>query len=218
MNYLSHFLLTEKLIPVLKKSPKPKVVQVSSRFHYATDGSDLRTYDGTRPPVASGRGGSHGFFFFRTQRQYASSKLAQILHARSLQERHNLTAVSACPTWVGTSIGGQGIQQLILESVAFPYNGFGISSILHAILDPHSDFERDFYVNVAVMIPPDNTTPFSYKILPLRDIVLAVIAYGILLPFQRVLATRGVDKSSYASYNKIQQDELYEWSRDQVSQ
>ena len=41
VNYLSHFLLTEKLAPLLSASPRPVVVQTSSSFHWAVDGSDL---------------------------------------------------------------------------------------------------------------------------------------------------------------------------------
>lgn len=46
-------------------------------------------------PVASSAGGSHGFVFFRSQRQYANSKLAQVLHARALQRRVSSSARSS---------------------------------------------------------------------------------------------------------------------------
>lgn len=99
MNYLSHFLLTEKLLPLLQKSPAPTVVQISSGMHWGVDGSDLlatfspedaestASGDTMNPPTASVPGGNHGFVFARTHRQYGNSKLAQILHARALQRR-----------------------------------------------------------------------------------------------------------------------------------
>ena len=129
------------------------MVQVSSRFHFAVDGSDLSTQGGTRDPKASVKGGSHGFFGFRSQRQYGNSKMAQILHARSLRRTHPwLQAVSVCPTWVGTQIGAKNgtLLHSLLEATAFPVDGFGLSSILHAILDyrsPLDDGSNDFYIN-----------------------------------------------------------------------
>ena len=61
VNYLSHFLLTEKLLPLMEKSSEhPKILQISSTFHYGVDGSDL----GGAAPVASQPGGSHGFVGF----------------------------------------------------------------------------------------------------------------------------------------------------------
>jgi len=241
VNYLSHVLLSEKLMPLLEKSPqkKPKIVQVSSRFHYAVDGSDLRTHSGgTNDPIASRVGGSHGFFFFRTQRQYANSKLAQILHARSLHDRYytpnnGVTVVSACPNWVGTQIiGPKGTYiQSIFEAIAFPSNGFGISSILHAILDTTTTTtitstttesttsppaRRDLYINtIGLNSHPsyqNNFPDWTYQLFPLRDIAMASIAYGFSLPFQRLITTRDVGYSSQESYDKTLQKELYEWS------
>ena len=191
VNYLAHFLWTEKLLPVLLKSGG-RIVQVSSRFHYAVDGSDLATHHGTTPPLASQNGGSPGFYLFRTQRQYANSKLSQILHARALNARYpatttttptQLLAVSACPSWVGTDIGGPkgSMMHSLLQFFTFPSTGFGLSSILHAILDTDTTtsrstanvdidddddddktappkttdprHQRDFYVNTAVSMP-----------------------------------------------------------------
>jgi len=195
----------------------------------------LSTHGATLDPIASKVGGSPGFFFFRPQRQYANSKLAQILHARSLQDRYysnnGVMTVSACPTWVGTQIiATKGTYtQSIFEAVAFPYNGFGISSILHAILDttarttkstgnnPVLPSRHDFYINTigsnsAYSVSDQHIPAWTYQLLPLRDIIMATFAYGILLPFQRLIPTRDVDYSSHASYDKTLQKELYEWS------
>jgi hypothetical protein len=222
VNYLSHFLLTEKLLPLLKQSSKPKILQISSSFHWAVDGSDLRRMDGdTTDIVASQPGGSHGFLVYRSQRQYANSKLAQILHARSLQ-RQNITAISACPAWVGTQIvakQGSFVHRLF-SNVAFPVHGFGLSSILHALFDTPKEKEMDYYVNTALNGPNrmDQMPAWMYKALPLRDLVCFLFAFLVLLPFQRFFPVRQTSLSSRVSYQEDLQDELYRWSREAVAE
>lgn len=222
VNYLSHFLLTEKLLPLMEKSSEhPKVLQISSSFHYGVDGSDL----GGATPVASLPGGSHGFFAYRSQRQYANSKLAQILHARSLKKRHKqITAVSACPSWVGTEIGaGRGtLAHSLFTKVAFPVNGYGLSSILHALFDDDNSSNannHDFYVNVDFGIPIvlDYLPSWTYSVLPIWDVVTSAFAMA-LLSFQRFFPVKIARTSSRASYNEQLQEELYEWSKTAVSE
>ncbi len=142
VNYLSHVLLTEKLLPNILKSSKPRIVQISSTYHIASDGSNLVPQRSGGRPIASQPGGSLGFYIYRTQRQYADSKLAQILHARSLQRRYptirkrNSTWIrSACPAWVGTNIGGQpgSLIHSIVNRFGFSIEGWGLASILQAI-------------------------------------------------------------------------------------
>ena len=41
VNYLSHFLLTEELLPLLHKNGDGRIVQVTSSFHWKVDGSEL---------------------------------------------------------------------------------------------------------------------------------------------------------------------------------
>jgi hypothetical protein len=180
VNYLSHFLLTEKLLgTLLAKSRQPRVVQVSSSFHFAVDGSDLfptvvrgTSASSTAPPPSSDEdddefgtcdtdpggvcgasevgpvpaasipGGSHGFYVYMGQRQYANSKLAQILHARYLARNNNglnATFTSACPAWVGTAIirvEQDSLTARAFRAVAFDVDGFGLSSILRAMFSP----------------------------------------------------------------------------------
>jgi NAD(P)-dependent dehydrogenase (short-subunit alcohol dehydrogenase family) len=224
VNYLSHFLLTEKLMPLLKSSRNPKVVQVSSRFHLAVDGSDVSTFAGAKDPIASKPGGSHGFVLFRSQRQYANSKLAQILHARSLADKYGIRSVSACPTWVGTSILGAGngtMAQTFFEKTAFDMNGFGLSSILHAILDTDNPSE-DFYFNtdwgIRESFPLDSWPEWTYKMAPVRDAVVGSLAYTFVYFLQGFFPARTYGRSSGQTYNKTLQEELYIWSRQAVSQ
>jgi hypothetical protein len=253
VNYLSHFLLTEKLLPLLKQSSKPKILQVSSSFHWAVDGSDLRrmkveddatttttttTTDNNNNIVASQPGGSHGFLVYRSQRQYANSKLAQILHARSLQNQPNntnITVVSACPSWVGTQIvAKQGsLVHRLFSNIAFPVSGFGLSSILHALFDNdtttpsspqdnHNDNHNernDFYVNTAFSGPNamDQMPAWMYHTLPIRDLFGSLLCL-VLLQFQRFFPVRRTNLSSRVSYQEDLQEDLYQWSRDAVAE
>ena len=173
-NYLAHFLLTEKLLPtLLARSASPRVVQVTSTFHVGSDGSDLYSIissdssasDHDGDPIAARPGGSDGFWVYRSQRQYANSKLAQILHSRfhqrrqrerqqeGLDDRRRETVVftNACPAWVGTSILRHSLvtgssetfddawEARAFRSLAFSPDSFGLSSILRAMFDDSSN-------------------------------------------------------------------------------
>jgi NAD(P)-dependent dehydrogenase (short-subunit alcohol dehydrogenase family) len=216
VNYLSHFLLTEKLmrtrragggpdrIPTMDDedqyllSPKTsRVVQVSSTFNMGVDGTALSAVSheeyktsninkGTKndkieedengveaftrtshsPPASrvpsacsnNDEGLILNFLqsWFRSQRQYANSKLAQLLHARisnrkffvflesigsASKARVYVPFVSACPGWVGTHILRATIeykswQERLFNAFAFDVDGYGLSSILKAMFDP----------------------------------------------------------------------------------
>jgi len=232
VNYLSHFLLTEKLmrtrragggpdlIPTMDDedqyllSPKSsRVVQVSSTFNMGVDGTALSAVSheecktsninkdskndkfeeyendveaithtshsprASRVPSACSNN-DEGMILnflqsrFRSQRQYANSKLAQLLHARisnrkyfnflesigsTSKARVYVPFVSACPGWVGThilraTIDYQSWRERLFYAFAFDVDGYGLSSILKAMFDPllldlhdnkHSDNKRD---------------------------------------------------------------------------
>lgn len=89
-NFLSHFLLTRLLLPALKASPKPRVVNVSSEAHRSgrLDWDDLELAKS-----------------FRGFRAYGNSKLAQILFTRELARREPALAVNALhPGTIATGI------------------------------------------------------------------------------------------------------------------
>ncbi len=72
VNYIAHFLLTVLLLPLLKKSPEPRVATVSSIAH--TRGQiDFNNMNGER--------------HFDAYRAYANSKLADALFANELARR-----------------------------------------------------------------------------------------------------------------------------------
>lgn len=100
VNHLAHFALTARLLPLLRKSKAPRVVNVTSLAHrYAKiDFDDLQSVRRYRPGVA-----------------YCQSKLAQGLFAQELQRRSNLggwglASIAAHPGTASTNLfqNGQG--------------------------------------------------------------------------------------------------------------
>ena len=160
VNYLSHFLLTEKLLPLLSKSDQdsPRIVQMSSSFHWLSDGSDLvaSSDSATISPPRASDGDAKSFF--HRERSYANSKLAQIMHGRSLsrklkQDGSKVRVVSVCPGWVATNVAGSsGFRKMLLQTIAYPNDGFGLASTLNAMFlpDAGADETKDFFVNSAV--------------------------------------------------------------------
>jgi hypothetical protein len=258
VNYLSHFLLTESLLEkttFLENSNYPRIVHVTSTFHFAVDGSDLRPpmlsqlvaaatkkgRDSGKDPIASQPGGNHGFVFMRSQRQYANSKLAQILHARYYQRKYpNLDSVTACPAWVGTQIiraQQDGILARIFRFMAYPANGYGLSSILRAMfVDTHKEDQinnnnnnniNDFFINNKLMHGARYVDHFlngipllsklTYQWLPIRDVMLFGSAM-LVLHWQRVFTWVEPAQSSEVSYDVQLQDDLYQWSRQAVQE
>jgi NAD(P)-dependent dehydrogenase (short-subunit alcohol dehydrogenase family) len=215
VNYLSHVLLTELLLPLLKQSQKssPRIIQTTSSYHWAVDGSDLRP--GTAAmPVAALPGGSLGYYVFRTQRSYANSKLAQIWHARVLSS--TVRAVSICPGWVATHIAGadEVFATRMLNWLAFPVQGWGIASALHAILD-HPQSDDDYFINsnifrLAQFLFPRPTPGWVYRY-ALRDALTNAFSY-LALALQRWGAAAGPARSSPESYNATWAQELHQWS------
>ena len=91
VNFLGHFLLTELLLPKLKKAKRSRIVHTSSVFHEkgTIDLSDLnfekKKYSGWDA--------------------YNQSKLAQVLYSRfqaKLMKSSNITSVSIHPGWVNS--------------------------------------------------------------------------------------------------------------------
>jgi NAD(P)-dependent dehydrogenase (short-subunit alcohol dehydrogenase family) len=97
-NHLGHFLLTELLLPALRKGTPSRIVNVSSCFH----------------DLANGREGRIDFEDLHFERRpydgwsaYAQSKLANVLHAKQLAKRLEGSGVSAAsvhPGWVRTNL------------------------------------------------------------------------------------------------------------------
>ncbi|MGF1468072.1 MAG: SDR family oxidoreductase [Sandaracinaceae bacterium] len=138
VNHLAHFLLTELLLDLLKRSAPSRIVNVSSSYHDVAMGrqGDIhlddpsyreRPYDGWEA--------------------YAQSKLANVLHARSLAKRlegTGVTAVSLHPGWVRTQLIRNSMPVWIQNTVARPIFRMlgmiepweGAQTSLHCLLDP----------------------------------------------------------------------------------
>mmetsp|Transcript_3833 Transcript_3833/g.4421 ORF Transcript_3833/g.4421 Transcript_3833/m.4421 type:complete len:387 (+) Transcript_3833:134-1294(+) len=215
VNYLSHFLLTEKLLPILEKSPhEARIIQVSSAMAWGSDGTDLLigTDDKANANIAplASRGDSP--LLRRKRRGYSNTKLAQILHARKLgrvlgDQNSSTKVVSICPTWVGTSM------TVLMGLFAFPADGVGISSILNGLFRPGlGSAERDFVANCHFKWIL-NLVPY----LPFRPVVTFWGGIAIVLPIQKFFYGDFIlERTSPESYDIQSQDDLYAWLKTQI--
>lgn len=80
-NHVGHYLLTEKLLPLVRRSPKGRIVIVASHGHYRAKGVD---WDAVRRPSAT----------LTAFPEYCVSKLANVLHAKELARRLEGTSVT----------------------------------------------------------------------------------------------------------------------------
>lgn len=241
MNYLSHFLLTEKLLPLLGKSyHKPRIIQVSSSYHWKVDGSDLlaSNSDSMAAPFASR-------FDIRTPtqcaRSYANSKFAQILHMRALSRRLSVSdnysrvrILSICPSWVATHLSdGKGLFQLLIHRFALRSDGPGIRSTLNAMLlpqfDQNNDIESevnkwnnqidlmDFLTNTFDFYKWQLYNNFGLMTVTARDFhirdIFSDLFFPIQIPFQNLFhKDLMIERSAPETYNFTLQESLYQWS------
>jgi NAD(P)-dependent dehydrogenase (short-subunit alcohol dehydrogenase family) len=94
VNHLGHFLLTQKLLPVLQRSGTARVITVSSRAHTRTSGID---WGALRQPTRTRTG----------IREYAVSKLANLLFSAELARRladSDVSTYSLHPGVVATEV------------------------------------------------------------------------------------------------------------------
>lgn len=82
-NYLGHFILTDRLLPILKSTKHARIIQVSSNSQFMVDGLDLMP-DENGGPLASRIAINDTV---HRDAAYGNSKLAQMLHAKELQIR-----------------------------------------------------------------------------------------------------------------------------------
>ena len=231
VNYLSHYLLTSKLMPLLEKSEKfPRVIYVASNFHRGVTGDALLTnirdpisLKTSYQPVASG----NNFFKLPTpMHAYANSKFAQLLHVRSLNRKHEEQAdnsksplpmnkqvhsIAVCPGAVRTSIH-KGKKNLV-ASFTFPAD-LSTSCLFHALFSPPSrniDYVKNL-PSLSWMDPPNFLSEeLRFKFL----FVMGVIS----IPIQKFMFSRDMyyENSDDATYDLWRQDDLEKWTRKELA-
>ncbi len=230
VNYLSHFLLTEKLLPLMENSTmrgSPRIVQVSSIKHFTSDGHALVPSSAHANPSAS----ESKISLIHNFRSYSETKLAQIYHARALTrdlQRRNpsssIQVVSICPSWVKTNIGGALGRETVYTLFAFDPNGFGLASYLHAMFHPDVGMKQsenvlnDYITSCSVFCNNRVIDWVGYifsfdKTGIIRHFLLDAFVYiGMLI--QKPFGLVDFQQSSRESYNEENQDALYKWTKD----
>jgi dehydrogenase/reductase SDR family protein 13 len=93
-NHVGHYLFTEKLLPLVKRAPQGRIVNVSSRGHMRAKNID---WDAVKKPSAT----------VSAFPEYCVSKLANVLHAKELARRlagSTVTTYSLHPGGVASDI------------------------------------------------------------------------------------------------------------------
>jgi NAD(P)-dependent dehydrogenase (short-subunit alcohol dehydrogenase family) len=173
VNYLSHFLLTEKLLPNLCSSHNNdnnnnnkedgRIVHITSTYHWKVDGSELMipdvSLDNNDGPIAY-QSDPKKQSLKHFERSYANTKLAQLWHSRAIGSRlkrqqqissstNTICSVCACPTWASTFIAGddgsEGKEFLDKYAYSISNCGPGITSSINAIF--RQDDELDDAIN-----------------------------------------------------------------------
>jgi NAD(P)-dependent dehydrogenase (short-subunit alcohol dehydrogenase family) len=167
INYLSHFLWTERLLPKLSKGTDDgssttttgRIVSIASGFSWGVNGTGLVPSSASLPlengngddPTASRVFGQPLCGPRHLAQAYSHSKLAQIWHMAELNRRLNTTlAVCACPSWAATGISSNEEVRQALELFAFPTRpkdpetelaGPALKSILNAMFLPTKEMD-----------------------------------------------------------------------------
>ena len=120
VNYLSHFLLTLRLLPLLERSAPARIVNVASIGQMAIDFDD---------PMLE-----HGFDRYRA---YAQSKLAQVMFTFSLAERLEGSGVTVNALHPATLMN----TKLVIDAGGTPRSDVsdGVGPTVRLIADPELD-------------------------------------------------------------------------------
>lgn len=215
VNYLSHFLLTEKLLPYIRG----RIVHVTSSFHWKVDGSEVVPSSVDGRPMAyqsdpSKKSPQH------VERSYANTKLAQILHSRCIR---TVPSVCACPTWAATGIAGDDSRHF-LETFAFSVDncGPGMTSTLNAIFRTDKELEEAihgscFVANSRIIehLFPEKVMSAASR-LGLRDIIATIVALILLIGQRSTHQEFILQRTSPESCDVEKREQLYAWSLKEV--
>jgi len=229
VNYLSHFLLTEKLLQSLSNGGR--IVHVTSTFHWQVDGSELLPDSDNGMPIAyqsdpTLQSPKH------LERSYANTKLAQIWHSRSIAEALpngvRCSSVCVCPSWAATGIAGEDGKKF-LEQYAFPISdcGPGITSAINGMLRTDEDLGdalndgKSYVANSRVLEYLIGRTllasEFVSKILGWRDFITRFLAFIILVGQKNTHEDFIIQQTSPDSFDdKEKRDQFYQWSKEEV--
>ncbi|MFZ0076256.1 MAG: SDR family NAD(P)-dependent oxidoreductase [Exiguobacterium undae] len=118
VNYLSHFYLIERLLPLLEQGQDPRVISISS---LAGEGGLIRT-DIELEAMAHVKKEQ-----YNPMRSYRESKLLQMVHMRELAEQYGdrVTFVSVHPGIVNTDLFYRGKYGKVLKTVLKPIAQIG---------------------------------------------------------------------------------------------
>lgn len=227
VNYLSHFLLTEKLLENLSNAGG-RIIHLSSTFHWKVDGSELLPApDGSDPLVY--RSNPKRQSQKHVERSYANTKLAQIWHSRSIQSS-SCSSVCACPTWAATGIAGDAGRDF-LQKFAFPVSdcGPGVTSAINAILRTDDELGdalnngKSFVANSRILEYMKGvdfwlTSNLVTHKLGWRDFIADILAAVLLFGQRYTHSDFIIQKTSPESFNdENKRAEFYQWSRKEVS-
>lgn len=162
VNHLGHFLLTELLLDILKKSTPSRIVNVSSVAHagmvgiYGEIDFDDLHFDNKE---------------FNTAKAYANSKFANVLYAVNLAQRLEGTGVSAFsvhPGWIRSNLAPAGPIRFLQNVVLRPFAGIigtmswfeGAQTSLHCLLDDDAPHHNGaYYSQNSILYPNKENRP-----------------------------------------------------------
>jgi len=228
VNYLSHFLLTEKLLQSLSNGGR--IVHVTSTFHWKVDGSDLLPHHENGVPNAYQsdpklQNPKH------LERSYGNSKLAQIWHSRSIYEHLPegalCSSVCVCPSWAATAIGGEEGKKLLKHCFPVSDCGPAITSAINGMLRTDQELGdalnngKSFVANSRILerLIGRNllSSKFVNKRLGLRELLGDLLVVAILHGQKRTHRDFIIQQTSPESFNdKEKRDQFYKWSKEEI--
>ena len=168
INHLGHFLLTEMLLDVLKKSAPSRIVCVSSLAHAGIqrrsatiDLDDLHFEKRKYDPVAS----------------YCQSKLAIVIYARHLAKRLEGTGVSVFsthPGWIRSNLVKHTMPPWVQNVLMRPFSGLltmmpaedGAQTQLHCLLDDDApNHSGEYFSQNGILYPNKENRPGGWPML-----------------------------------------------------
>ena len=234
VNYLSHFLLTEKLLPNLSKA-KGRVVHLTSTYHWKVDGTEIIPSCDEGNPQAYESDPSHQSPR-HIERSYANSKLAQIYHSRTINiHSPDCDSVCACPTWAATGIGGEDARDF-LGSMAFPIEGSnkgfnvkehrygaGISSAINALFRTREELGDALNCGTSFVANSHILEFFvgrrSLLRWPIwRDTLTDLIGFCLLIGQRFTYEDFIIQETSPESHDEDKRNKLYKWSKKEVKE